>query len=95
MNNLYNDTTNALLNAIDIQKTIESNDLNNKKICQLNRRTKMNEANYPSSLSQSNFLDDDEKMADFEILTKEEFLTSYSYLTEQEYDNTKREVNND
>jgi hypothetical protein len=59
------------------------------------RRTKMNEANYPSSLSQSNFLDDDEKMADFEILTKEEFLTSYSYLTEQEYDNTKREVNND
>ena len=55
----------------------------------------MNEANYPSSLSQSNFLDDDEKMADFEILTKEEFLTSYSYLTEQEYDNTKREVNND
>ena len=55
----------------------------------------MNEANYPSSLSKSNFLDDDEKMADFEILTKEEFLTSYSYLTEQEYDNTKREVNND
>jgi hypothetical protein len=42
-----------------------------------------------------NFSDDDEKMADFEILTKEEFLTSYSYLTEQEYDNTKREVNND
>jgi hypothetical protein len=41
------------------------------------------------------FSDDDEKMADFEILTKEEFLTSYSYLTEQEYDNTKREVNND
>ena len=48
----------------------------------------MNKTNYPPSLSQSNFLDDDEKMADFEILTKEEFLTSYSYLTEQEYDNT-------
>ena len=31
MNNLYNDTTNALLNAIDIQKTIESKDLNNIK----------------------------------------------------------------
>jgi hypothetical protein len=31
MSNLYNDTTNALLNAIDIQKTIESNDLNNIK----------------------------------------------------------------
>ena len=56
---------------------------------------KMNKTNCPPSLSQSNFLDDDEKMADFEILTKEEFLTSYSYLTEQEYDNTKREVNND
>jgi hypothetical protein len=53
----------------------------------------MNEANYPSSLSQSNFLDDDEKMADFKILTKEEFLTSYSYLTEQEYDNTKENQN--
>ena len=53
----------------------------------------MNKTNYPLSLSQSNFLDDDEKMADFKILTKEEFLTSYSYLTEEEYDNTKREVN--
>ena len=31
MGNLYNDTTNALLNAIDIQKTIESNNLNNIK----------------------------------------------------------------
>ena len=49
--------------------------------------------NCPPSLSQSNFLDDAEKMADFEVLTKEEFLTSYSYLTEQEYDNTKKEVN--
>ena len=46
-------------------------------------------------MNKTNFLDDDEKMADFEILTKEEFLTSYSYLTEQEYDNTKREVKND
>ena len=56
---------------------------------------KMNKTNYPLSLSQSNFLDDDEKMEDFEILTKEEFLTSYSYLTEEEYDNTKREVEDD
>ena len=45
--------------------------------------------NCPPSLSESNFLDDAEKMADFEILTREEFLTSYSYLTEEEYDNTK------
>ena len=56
---------------------------------------KMNKTNYPLSLSQSNFLDDDEKMEDFEILTKKEFLTSYSYLTEEEYDNTKREVEDD
>jgi hypothetical protein len=46
-------------------------------------------------MNKTNFLDDDEKMADFKILTKEEFLTSYSYLTEQEYDNTKKEVKND
>jgi hypothetical protein len=31
MSNIYNDTTNALLNAVDIQKTIESNNLNNIK----------------------------------------------------------------
>lgn len=36
------------------------------------------------------FLDDEEKMADFAILTKEEFLASYSYLTEEEYDVTAR-----
>ena len=51
--------------------------------------------NCPPSLSKSNFLNDAEKMADFEILTRKEFLTSYSYLTEEEYDNTKREVEND
>jgi len=31
MSNLYNDTTDALFNAIDIKKTIESNNLNNLK----------------------------------------------------------------
>lgn len=36
------------------------------------------------------FLDDEEKMRDFEEMTKEEFLASYSYLTEAEYDVTKR-----
>lgn len=35
------------------------------------------------------FIDDEEKMRDFPILTKEEFLASYSYLTEEEYDATK------
>lgn len=34
------------------------------------------------------FCNDEEKMADFWILTKEEFLLSYSYLTEEEYDLT-------
>jgi hypothetical protein len=41
MSNLYNDTTNALLNAIDIQKTIESNNLNNIKEFTLVQLTKI------------------------------------------------------
>jgi|TARA_B110000495_G_scaffold190233_1_gene192184 hypothetical protein len=36
-----------------------------------------------------NFLDDEEKMYDFERLTKEEFLFSYSYLSEEEYNLTR------
>ena len=38
------------------------------------------------------FTDDEEKMRDFYILSKDEFLASYSYLTEEEYDATYREV---
>ena len=38
------------------------------------------------------FIDDEEKMKDFYILSKDEFLASYSYLTEEEYDATYREV---
>ncbi len=34
------------------------------------------------------FIDDKEKMNDFEKLSKKEFLESYSYLTEEEYDST-------
>lgn len=34
------------------------------------------------------FLDDEEKMADFRKLSKEEFLKMYSYLSEEEYDAT-------
>ena len=33
----------------------------------------------------TDFIDDEEKMRDFKLLTKEEFLNSYSYLTEKEY----------
>ena len=40
----------------------------------------------------SDFLDDEEKMADFKVQTKEDFLRSYSYLTEQEYDNTNARI---
>lgn len=36
----------------------------------------------------THFADDEEKMIDFKILSKEEFLFSYSYLTEEEYDMT-------
>jgi hypothetical protein len=35
------------------------------------------------------FIGDDEKMADFRLLTKDEFLASYSYLNEEDYDETK------
>lgn len=38
------------------------------------------------------FLDDNEKMVDFVMLSKEEFLASYSYLTEEEYDMTAEAV---
>lgn len=40
------------------------------------------------------FCNDEEKMADFWILTKEEFLLSYSYLTEEEYDLTVSHIKN-
>lgn len=38
------------------------------------------------------FIDDDEKMRDFFMLTKDEFLESYSYLKEEDYDATKKLV---
>lgn len=41
----------------------------------------------------TDFIDDEEKMRDFEELTKEEFLQSYSYLTEEEYELTKEKHN--
>jgi hypothetical protein len=44
------------------------------------------------SIQESNFIDDEEKMIDFNTLTKEQFLNSYSYITEQEYDNTLKQL---
>jgi hypothetical protein len=41
-------------------------------------------------MNKTNFLDDDEKMADFEILTRKEFLTSYSYLDKGQYQERKK-----
>ena len=45
----------------------------------------------------TDFIDDEEKMYDFNKLTKEEFLFSYSYLTELEYNLTriKQKENNE
>lgn len=40
-------------------------------------------------MNYTHFLNDEEKMKDFLILSKEEFLKSYSYLTEEEYDLTR------
>jgi len=37
------------------------------------------------------FIDDKEKMDDFNELSKEEFLSSYSYITEEEYNLTRLE----
>mgnify|MGYP001624620752 CR=1 FL=1 len=36
----------------------------------------------------NNFIDDEEKMRDFKLLTKTEFLNFYTYLSEEEYNNT-------
>ena len=44
------------------------------------------------NVNQSNFIDDEEKMIDFNTITKEQFLNSYSYITEQEYDNTLKQL---
>ena len=38
------------------------------------------------------FLNDEEKMRDFYILTKEEFLKSYSYLQEEDYNATLNKI---
>jgi len=43
-------------------------------------------------INQSSFIDDEEKMIDFNTITKEQFLNSYSYITEQEYDNTLKQL---
>ena len=39
-----------------------------------------------------NFINDEEKMVDFFLISKDEFLQSYSYLMEKEYDLTLNKV---
>ena len=43
-------------------------------------------------INESNFIDDEEKMIDFNTINKEQFLKSYSYITEKEYDNTLKQL---
>ena len=47
---------------------------------------------YVCNIPATHFCDDEEKMADFNKLTKQEFLDSYSYLTEEEYQLTMNQV---
>ena len=45
------------------------------------------------NIKYTDITDDEEKMKDFHLLSKERFLESYSYLTEEEYDLTLKKVN--
>ena len=47
------------------------------------------EKEWNPEISHSDFCDDEEKMEDFNKLTKDEFLSSYSYVTEKEYNLTR------
>lgn len=49
-------------------------------------------ANY--DIAYTDFCDDEEKMKDFAIMSKEDFFASYSYLTEEEYDLTFERLKN-
>jgi len=51
-----------------------------------------NKGEYVCNIPATHFCDDEEKMADFNKLTKQEFLDSYSYLTEEEYQLTMNQV---
>jgi hypothetical protein len=49
------------------------------------------EEEWNPEISHTDFCDDEEKMKDFEKLSKEDFLSSYSYITEEEYNLTRIE----
>jgi hypothetical protein len=47
-------------------------------------------ADVPKPVMNKGFINDEEKMRDFIMLTKSEFLNQYSYLTEADYDATEK-----
>lgn len=47
------------------------------------------EKEWNPEINRTDFCDDQEKMKDFNKLTKDEFLSSYSYITEEEYNLTR------
>ena len=49
------------------------------------------EEEWNPEISHTDFCDDEEKMKDFEKLSKGDFLSSYSYITEEEYNLTRIE----
>ena len=49
------------------------------------------EEEWNPEISHTDFCDDEEKMKDFEKLSKDDFLSSYSYITEEEYNLTRIE----
>tara|TARA_R110001592_G_scaffold130031_2_gene342982 strand:- start:1238 stop:1552 length:315 start_codon:yes stop_codon:yes gene_type:complete len=51
------------------------------------------EKEWNPEIERTDFLDDKDKMVDFNKLTKEQFLSSYSYITEKEYNLTRMEQN--
>jgi hypothetical protein len=53
------------------------------------------EEEWNPEISHTDFCDDEEKMKDFEKLSKDDFLSSYSYITEEEYNLTRIEQKKD
>ncbi len=47
------------------------------------------EKEWNPEIAHSDFTDDEDKMKDFDELTKEDFLSSYNYITEEEYNLTR------
>ena len=98
----FRESIEFLLNEIELNKTMIA-DKNIKKSCDI-VRSFLNHipiGSFNNSIqveeSQKNlrdFCDDDEKMSDFNLLSKDEFLNSYSYISETEYNLTRIKLKN-